>query len=152
MTRPRNRNYKIVPGAEPAIDALKYEIAKNLGLQDTIDKYGWTRLTTIDAGNVGGAIQQIINELGQREMIRYYKEGRIHEITHLSPGTQPEKWDLTRTRLLDTDEDQSPAFQQAHNTHPGRYRIEPDNPDGPTIQQQFNQESIETAGDTKYQN
>ena len=87
MTRPRNRNYKIVPGAEPAIDALKYEIAKNLGLQDTIDKYGWTRLTTIDAGNVGGAIQQIINELGQREMIRYYKEGRIHEITHLSPGT-----------------------------------------------------------------
>jgi hypothetical protein len=126
MSRPRNRNYKIVPGAEPAIDALKYEIAKNLGLQDTIDKYGWTRLTTIDAGNVGGAIQQIINELGQRQLIQYYKEGRISEITHLSPDAQPEKYDLTRTRLLNTDTNQSEEFQRAHNTDPGNPRVEPD--------------------------
>ncbi len=125
MSRPRNRNYKIVPGAEPAIDALKYEIAKNLGLQDMIDKYGWARLTTIDAGNVGGGIQQIINELGQRELIKYYKDNRIADISHLSPGTQPEHSDLTRTRLINTIGDQDDGFRQLYNVTPGKSQVEP---------------------------
>lgn len=119
MARPRNRNYKVVPGAEPAIDALKYEIATNLGIQETIDKYGWTGLTTLDAGNIGGAIQQIINELGQKELIRYYKEGRIKEIMYLSPDSQPERDDLTRVRLLNKVKPQEPTFQQTYQTTPG---------------------------------
>lgn len=125
MSRPRNRNEKIVPGAEPAIDALKYEIAASLGLEDVIKEHGWTRLTTLDAGNVGGGIQQIINELGQRSLIQYYKEGRIKEISHLSPGTQPEKYDLTRTRLMNTLTDVSPEFVKAHNINPGQAQVEP---------------------------
>lgn len=127
MSRPRNRNHKIVPGAEPAIDALKYEIAKDLGLQDIINKYGWTRLTTIDAGNVGGAIQQVINELGQRELIKHYNDGTIDQVSHLSPGTQPEKHDLTRTRLLNTIEEQEDGFKELYNARPGSPNVEPNN-------------------------
>lgn len=142
MSRPRNRNYKIVPGSEPAIDALKYEIAKDLGLQGIIDKYGWTRLTTIDAGNVGGAIQQVINELGQRELIKHHKAGTIAEVAHLSPGTQPEKHDLTRTRLLNTIENQDDGFKELYNARPGSPKVEPDKVE-PTIAQITNTPTIE---------
>jgi hypothetical protein len=143
MSRPRNRNEKIVPGAEPAIDALKYEIAADLGLQDVIDQHGWTRLTTLDAGNVGGAIQQIINELGQRSLINYYREGRIKEISHLSPGTQPEKYDLTRTRLMNTLTDVTPEFAKAHSLSPGQAQVEPGQTPN-TVQQATNTPSYDT--------
>ena len=132
MSGPRNRNYKIVPGVEPAIDALKYEISKNLGLQEIIDQYGWTGLTTLDAGNVGGAIQQIINELGQKELIKYYKEGRISEISHLSPNAQPERDDLTRTRLMNKVQNQSPQFQELYKTAPNQTQVEPIDAPSPT--------------------
>ena len=99
MARPRNRNYKMVPGVEPAIEALKYEVATNLGIQEVIDTKGWAALSTMDAGNLGGAIQQIINELGQRELIKHYEAGTIREISKLTKGTNPEPTDLTRTRL-----------------------------------------------------
>ena len=131
MGRPRNRNYKMVPGVEPAIDALKYEIAKNLGIQDVIDKQGWTGLTTMDAGNVGGAIQQVINELGQKKLIEHYEGGTIKDIMFLSRGTQPEQRDLTRTRLINEVEKQSPEFQQAFQTTPGQSEVA----DGPGIDQ-----------------
>lgn len=119
MPRPRNRNFKIVQGVEPAIDALKYEIATNLGIQEIIDQYGWSGLTTMDAGNIGGAIQQIINELGQKELLKYHKEGRIKEIMYLSPDSQPERDDLTRTRLINKVKPQQPSFQQTYQTTPG---------------------------------
>jgi hypothetical protein len=137
MARPRNRNFKIVPGSEPAIDALKFEIGKNLGIQDIIDQYGWTGLTTLDAGNIGGAIQQVINELGQKELIRYYKEGRISEVAHLSPNAQPERDDLTRTRLINKVRNQHPGFQQVNQTNPGQPVVEPTNGSSPPpVQQQ----------------
>ncbi len=124
MGRPRNRNHKMVPGVEPAIDALKYEIAKNLGIQEVVDQYGWTGLTTLDAGNVGGAIQQVINELGQKELLRHHKEGTIQSITRLSNRSIPEQEDLTRTRLINKVGYQSPEFQAIFKTNPGKPIIE----------------------------
>jgi hypothetical protein len=131
MGRPRNRNYKMVPGVEPAIDALKYEIAKNLGIQETIDTLGWTALTTLDAGNIGGAIQQIINELGQTKLLEHYRAGTIKDIMYLSKGTQPEQHDLTRTRLINKVAEQSPEFQAIFKTSPGQPVVA----DGPGMDQ-----------------
>lgn len=105
MSRSNNRNRRMVPGAIPAIDALKYEIAANLGLDDVLEKKGWKGLSTEDAGNVGGAIQQVINELGQKELIKHYKNNTIAEISHLSPDSRPEHYDLTRTRISEINED-----------------------------------------------
>jgi hypothetical protein len=133
--RSRNRNYKIVPGAEPAIDALKYTIAKNLGLSELIDKYGWTRLTTMDAGNVGGAIQQVINELGQKELLKHFKDGTIETIAHLSSDAQPEHTDLTRNRLINEIDPQGADFQKLYNTRPGVPLVDPIRPNRPTLAQ-----------------
>lgn len=33
---------------------MKYEIAKELGLQDKVDKFGWGGLTSEETGRIGG--------------------------------------------------------------------------------------------------
>lgn len=106
MSRSNNRNRHMVPGAIPAIDALKYEIASNLGFDEVLDKKGWKGLSTEDAGNVGGAIQQIINELGQKELIKHYKDNTLADIAHLSSDTRPMPCDLTRVKLSDLSENE----------------------------------------------
>jgi hypothetical protein len=35
-------------------DILKYEIAKELGLLDRVEKYGWKTLTAKETGRIGG--------------------------------------------------------------------------------------------------
>ena len=65
-------------------------------------------MSTEDAGNVGGAMQQVINELGQRVIMQHHKEGTMDQISHLSPGTQPEPYDLTRTKLSDKPDTEQP--------------------------------------------
>lgn len=35
-------------------DLLKYEIAKELGLEEKINKYGWGELTAEESGRIGG--------------------------------------------------------------------------------------------------
>ncbi len=49
-------------------DALKVEIAKDLGFYSTLERDGWGGITTRDAGNmVKRAIELAENSLAQRE-------------------------------------------------------------------------------------
>lgn len=49
-------------------DALKYEIAKDLGFYSTLEREGWGGITTRDAGNmVKRAIELAEDSLAQRE-------------------------------------------------------------------------------------
>ena len=42
---------------------LKYEIAEELGLKEKVDKYGWSGLTSIETGKIGGIMTKRKKEL-----------------------------------------------------------------------------------------
>jgi len=46
-------NKELSPG-EALREKIKYEIAAELGLQDKVDKYGWSGLTAEETGRIGG--------------------------------------------------------------------------------------------------
>lgn len=45
---------KELTDGEKLREAIKYEIAEELGLQDKVDKYGWSALTAEETGRIGG--------------------------------------------------------------------------------------------------
>ncbi|MFY0546218.1 small, acid-soluble spore protein, alpha/beta type [Brevibacillus sp. H7] len=49
-----SRNRLVVPQAEQAMDRLKVETAKELGLDDDIEQRGWENMTTREVGLIGG--------------------------------------------------------------------------------------------------
>lgn len=93
----RNRNQHVVPGADQALDQLKYEVAQELGmtnqdqagetqyeafldrqkfevaselgLLDDIQTKGWGEMTTRDCGRIGGAMGGKIGGNMVRKMI-----------------------------------------------------------------------------------
>lgn len=44
-------------------EKIKYEIAGELGLQDKVDKYGWSGLTAEETGRIGGIMTKRKKEL-----------------------------------------------------------------------------------------
>ena len=42
------------PSAENALDQMKFEIASELGIADTVRQNGWATMTSADCGRVGG--------------------------------------------------------------------------------------------------
>lgn len=42
------------PQAENALDQMKFEIANELGIADTVRSNGWATMTSADCGRVGG--------------------------------------------------------------------------------------------------
>lgn len=50
----RNGRPHVVPEADTALDAFKYEVADELGLLDKIRKRGWPEMTARECGKVGG--------------------------------------------------------------------------------------------------
>lgn len=42
------------PSAENALDQMKFEIASELGIADTVRNNGWATMTSADCGRVGG--------------------------------------------------------------------------------------------------
>lgn len=42
------------PSAENALDRMKFEIASELGIADTVRNNGWATMTSADCGRVGG--------------------------------------------------------------------------------------------------
>lgn len=42
------------PSAENALDQMKFEIASELGIADTVRNNGWSTMTSADCGRVGG--------------------------------------------------------------------------------------------------
>ena len=45
-----------VPEARQALSNMKYEIAKELGLLDTVREKGWKGLSSKDTGRIGGML------------------------------------------------------------------------------------------------
>lgn len=48
-----NREH-VLPGAESALDRFKFEVARELGLDDKIRDVGWENMTTHEVGKIGG--------------------------------------------------------------------------------------------------
>lgn len=42
------------PAAQNSLDKMKYEIANELGIADTVRQNGWSTMTSADCGRVGG--------------------------------------------------------------------------------------------------
>jgi small acid-soluble spore protein D (minor alpha/beta-type SASP) len=60
-------NKPVNPGAENALDRMKFEIASELGIAETVRQNGWATMTSADCGRVGG---QMV-----RRMIEQYESG-----------------------------------------------------------------------------
>ncbi|MEN6414683.1 MAG: alpha/beta-type small acid-soluble spore protein [Veillonellales bacterium] len=55
------------PGAENALDRMKFEVASELGIAETVRSQGWATMTSADCGRVGGHMV--------RKMIEQYESG-----------------------------------------------------------------------------
>lgn len=62
MTRNSNSNNLVVPGAQQAIDQMKYEIAQEFGVQLGPDS------TSRSNGSVGGEITKRLVQMAQQQM------------------------------------------------------------------------------------
>jgi len=61
-----SRTNKLVnPAAQNSMDKMKYEIASELGIADTVRQNGWSTMTSADCGRVGGRMV--------RKMIEQYE-------------------------------------------------------------------------------
>lgn len=47
-------NKPVNPAAQNSLDKMKYEIASELGIADTVRQNGWATMTSADCGRVGG--------------------------------------------------------------------------------------------------
>lgn len=47
-------NKPVNPAAENALDRMKFEIASELGIAETVRNQGWATMTSADCGRVGG--------------------------------------------------------------------------------------------------
>ncbi|MDD4599568.1 hypothetical protein SDC9_04085 [bioreactor metagenome] len=55
------------PQSENALDRMKFEVASELGIAETVRQSGWSTMTSADCGRVGG---QMV-----RRMIEQYESG-----------------------------------------------------------------------------
>lgn len=60
-------NKPVNPAAENALDRMKFEIASELGIAETVRQQGWSTMTSADCGRVGGHMV--------RKMIEQYESG-----------------------------------------------------------------------------
>ena len=58
MTNGQSSKQTTVPEARAALDNMKYEIARELGLLDRVREVGWGGLTAKETGRIGGLIGQ----------------------------------------------------------------------------------------------
>lgn len=62
------RGRLLVPEAETALDRLKMETAKELGLTDEIEEKGWGNMTTREVGKIGGNMVKKMIAIAEKEM------------------------------------------------------------------------------------
>ncbi|GBF12413.1 small, acid-soluble spore protein, alpha/beta type [Tepidibacillus infernus] len=62
------RNRLINPKAEQAMDHLKYEVAKDLGLDDDIRDRGFGEMTTREVGKIGGNMVKKMITIAEEQM------------------------------------------------------------------------------------
>ena len=63
----KDRGKSVIRQEADELDALKYEVAEDLNLDDNIAEEGWENLTTRQVGKIGGHMVQ--------RMIRFAKNG-----------------------------------------------------------------------------
>jgi hypothetical protein len=70
----------VVPGAEEAMRALKYEIAQHLvdpqsgmTLAEKVNQVGWEGMATQEVGRIGGAIVKFMQIKGEMEVADLFK-------------------------------------------------------------------------------
>ncbi|BCV24675.1 alpha/beta-type small acid-soluble spore protein [Gelria sp. Kuro-4] len=76
MARKERRKTEI-PSAEDELDALKDEVAADLGLEDDIAEEGWENMTTREVGKIGGHMVKKMVRFAEKEMDR--RDGRIKD-------------------------------------------------------------------------
>lgn len=64
------RRRHVLPKAGPALDRFKYEVARDLDLDDDIERRGWENMTTREAGKVGGHMVKRMIERAERDISR----------------------------------------------------------------------------------
>ncbi len=50
----KSSNMLVNPAARNSLDKMKYEIANELGIADSVRQNGWSSMTSADCGRVGG--------------------------------------------------------------------------------------------------
>ncbi|MFM1650677.1 small, acid-soluble spore protein, alpha/beta type [Brevibacillus sp. B_LB10_24] len=65
-----SHNRLVVPQAEEAMDRLKMETAKELGLDDDIEERGWGDMTTREVGTIGGHMVKKMIAYAQEHMAK----------------------------------------------------------------------------------
>jgi len=75
MPRRGGRHYVLVKGAEQAMEAFKYEIARDLGLLDKVEQEGFHNLTTTEVGQIGGEMVRRIQAAGEWAILQRFRAG-----------------------------------------------------------------------------
>ncbi|HHV56978.1 MAG TPA: alpha/beta-type small acid-soluble spore protein [Firmicutes bacterium] len=73
----KGRRKTEIPSAEDELDALKDEVAADLGLEDDIAEEGWENMTTREVGKIGGHMVKKMMRFAEKEMDR--RDGRIKD-------------------------------------------------------------------------
>lgn len=58
----------LVPEARGELDALKHEVAQDLGLDDDIRRRGWGNMTTREVGRIGGNMTRRMVEFAEENL------------------------------------------------------------------------------------
>jgi hypothetical protein len=67
MARGQKRNTPVVHQAAKALDQLKYEVAKELGIQTPTDGY-WGTMLTRDTGAIGGHMTRKLVAIAEQQL------------------------------------------------------------------------------------
>jgi hypothetical protein len=73
----KGRRRPLVRRASEELDALKYEVAEDLDLDDNIAEEGWENMTTRQVGKIGGQMVKKMLRFAEKEMQR--RGGKIKE-------------------------------------------------------------------------
>lgn len=97
MPRRGNRYFVLVKGAEPAMQAFRMEIAKDLGFGDVLenDEHGFRKMTTEQVGQIGGEMVRRIQAAGEMAIMDRYNKGANKLMPDL-PGVEQVR-DVTNT-------------------------------------------------------
>jgi len=64
----RRRRRHVLPEAETALDRFKYEVARDLNLDDDIERRGWGDMTTRETGKIGGQMVRRMIRLAEERL------------------------------------------------------------------------------------
>ena len=66
-------------GPEDGLNRFKYEVARDLGLDDEIQQKGWGDMTTREAGKIGGEMVRRMISLAEDRLGESSREASPHE-------------------------------------------------------------------------